>query len=267
MSIKPHLHVLLAAALLVPAASQAITIGYYGSSKEDWGFVGNNYLSQARQFLVDEGHTLVSTSVMDGAFLSGVDAVYVGLLSSAPSVTEISALQNFVDVQGGFLFIQTDWTSALWTAPANAILANWGIAHDGSYSNDSGHTTVGTSEWVTTPNAVAGFIGSQHSVVTSAPSDFEVLGVDDLGRTILGVFDAGAGRSSDVLISTDINFWDDSAGWTNASNRNLWENIWQAASDQTGGGGGRAVPAPATLGLLGAGLMGLAVLRRQQQAT
>jgi hypothetical protein len=57
---------------------------------------------------------------------------------------------------------------------------------------------------------------------------------DDADRIILGVFDAGGGRSSDVLIATDINFWD-TTGWTDSRNRDLWENIWQAAESQTTG--------------------------------
>lgn len=263
MTLKSRLHVLLLAGLLTPATSQALTIGYYDSSREQFGFSsGGPYLTQAKQFLVDQGYTLVATNNADAAFLSGVDAFYTGLVGNV-SAAEISAMQSFVDDQGGFLFIQQDHDSGSWFAPSNLILANWGISTAGTHNNDFGHVTVGSSTWVTTPNAVSGFIGADHSVVVTAPSSFEILAQDDLGRTILGVFDAGAGRSSDVLIATDINFWDDSRGWDDSRNRDLWENIWQSVAAQVDvpppppG----AVPEPTSLALLGIGLGGLVAAR------
>lgn len=219
--------------LAVPSA-YSFTIGYFDSSRELFGFSGGGpYLSQAKQFLVNQGYTLVSTNNANAAFLSGVDAFYTGLIGSV-SAAEIAAMENFVDVQGGFLFIQQDYDTGPWHAPAQQILANWGIGSSpGTYSNDSGHVTTGTSEWVTNPNVVNGFTGADHSTIGNTPVGFQTLATDDLGRTILGVFDAGAGRSSDVLIATDIDFWSDQIGWNDSRNRALWENIWTAADSQT----------------------------------
>ena len=81
-----------------------------------------------------------------------------------------------------------------------------------------------------------------------------------MNRTILGVFDAGAGRSSDVLVSTDINFFDDANGWLDENNRKLWENIWTSAAEQID-----PVPEPGTFILLGVGLAGLAYTRKKKQ--
>ena len=174
-----------------------------------------------------------------------------------------TAMQNFVNVSGGFLFIQQDHDSGPWHGPSSQILANWGIANSaGTFSNDSGHQTVGSSSWVTDPNVVTGFTGAAHSTINVIPAGFDVLAEDDQGRAIMGVFDAGAGRSSDVFVATDINFWDNSIGWNDSRNRNLWENIWTAAATQidppTNG-----VPEPASVVLFGIGFAGLLAGRRR----
>jgi hypothetical protein len=262
--VKPWLGLALVAATLVsvPHASNAMTIGYFDNSREQYGF-STGYLSGARQWLVDHGHTLVATNTANAAFLGSVDAFYTGLLSSV-SNAEIAAMQSFVNNSGGFLFIQQDHDSGPWHAPSSQILANWGIGNSaGTFQNDDGHHTVGSSVWVTDPNAVNGFSGAAHSSVNVIPAGFETVAVDDAGLVILGVFDAGAGRSSDVFVATDIDFWSDGYGWTDVRNRNLWENIWTGATRQIEEP--NLVPEPATLGLLAAGLWGL--LRKRSQLT
>lgn len=252
---------LLAASLTVTSNSaHALVIGHYDSSREGWG-MSTGYISGAAQWLIEQGHTLVSTSYANSSFLSTVDAFYTGLINSV-STEEISSFENFVDSDGGFLFIQQDHSLGAWHGAANQILANWGIGnYAGYFGNDSGHSTVGNSSWVTYPNLVTGFSGAAHTSIDRIPVGFETIAVDDLGRAIMGAFDAGAGRSSDVFVATDIDFWSDMFGWNDIRNRQLWENIWTTASVQIDPPP-REVSEPETLALFGIGLSLLGWIRR-----
>lgn len=248
---------------IIPDTSNALNIGHFDNSREQYG-MSTGYISGATQWLVDQGHTLVPTSNADAAFLGTVDAFYTGLIGTV-SAAEVSAMQSFVDTSGGFLFIQQDHDSGGWHSASSQILSNWGIGNSaGTFGNDSGHYTVGTSDWVTNPNVVTGFIGSAHSTINEIPEGFEALAYDDLDRVIMGVFDAGAGRSSDVFVATDINFWDDQFGWLDVRNRNLWENIWTSAEGQIDPPN-PVVPEPSTFLLLGSGLAGLAFYARRRR--
>jgi PEP-CTERM motif len=253
---------LVAAALLTIAASSAnaLTIGHFDTTRELYGLSGD-YISGARQALLDAGHTLVAVNSVDAARLAGVDAFYTGLISSV-SGAEIIAFRNFVNVQGGFLFIQQDYSDSPWHAASSQILNEWGIGNSvGSFSNDAGHYSVGTSTWVTDPNTIVGISGAQHSTINVIPVGFEVLMRDSANRAIAGVFDAGAGRSSDVFVATDIDFWSDAWGWNDVRNRNFWQNIWTGAARQIEPPTG--VPLPGSLALLGLGLFGLAYRKRK----
>lgn len=242
-------------------SAHALVIGHFDGSRELYGF-STGYLSGATQWLVGAGHTLVSTNNVNAAFLSGVDAFYTGLIRTVSS-EEISSFQNFVNRDGGFLFIQQDHGGGPWHSPSNQILSSWGIqSAPVTLFNDYRHTTAGDSEWVTYPNSVTGFSGKAHTFVRNVPIGFETIAVSDIASTIIGVFDAGGGRSSDVLVATDIDFWSDYVGWNDIRNRRLWENIWTTATIQLETPT-QPVSEPGTLTLFGIGLSLVGWVRRR----
>lgn len=254
---------LLASIITITSQSaNALIIGHFDNSREMWG-ISNGYMSNAAQWLLDNGHTLVPTNSASVEFLSGVNAFYTGLFSSI-SQDEINAMQNFVNIDGGFLFIQQDHDSDAWHAPTSRLLANWGFGSTrGTYYDNSGnHRTVGASSWITTPNQVTAFRGNTHSAMNQVPIGFETLAVDSLGRAIMGVLDAGAGRSSDVFVATDIDFWSNYEGWRDPRNRDLWENIWATASAQLDTPT-QEVSEPASFALFSTGLGVLIFSRRK----
>ena len=176
------------ALLLSATPVAAMTIGYYDGTREAWGFSGNNYLSDAKQWLTDQGHTLVATSRADASFLSGVDAFYTGLVRDTYFEDELDAFEEFVGGQGGFLFVQQDWgPNNHWHAAAQQLLGRWDIGTEGSH-NSSQFQTVGTSDWVSDPNAVAAFSGAYHAVITSGEEQagYERLAHDTADRSVLG---------------------------------------------------------------------------------
>jgi hypothetical protein len=254
--------------LLTSLSASALTIGYFDSSRE---YDGNSaYLTNAYFALESAGHTLVATNTANASFLETVDAFYAGLLNNGGiSTDEVSALRDFVDVSGGFLFVQQDYSNALlwgfplpgvytdWYAPGQSILANWGITSSGSYTNDSGNVTVSSSAWV--PSLGLGFDGSLHGEINTKPTGFETLATDDLGRSILGVLE-GSGQSGDVFVATDLQFW---TGGDIVNNYVLWTGIWSNAEARILARNVNDVPEPVTLALLGIGLMGLASTRRK----
>jgi hypothetical protein len=67
-----------------------------------------------------------------------------------------------------------------------------------------------------------------------------------------------------IFLITDQNVWDNSPLWGAFDNERMFENLLSGNTGAPPVGG--SVPAPATLGLLGAGLVALSALRRRVSA-
>jgi hypothetical protein len=252
-----------AAVLAFSAQAFALSIGYFDNTRELYGFSsGTPYVGNAKQWLVDQGHTLVSTNTADAGFFSGVDAFYVGLTGSV-TVPELAAMAAFVE-QGGFLFIQADH-GLPWATAASSLLATFGLAHDETPRGNGGadYTIVSNSDWVGPPGVDVGFIGDAHTRISTAPNDFEVLATGLQGETVLGVLYPTGSRLGAVVVATDINFWNNTHGWTDARNRSLWASIWNTAAGKPNPPG---VPDnTSTAALLALSVLGLAALQRRRR--
>lgn len=239
--------------------TNALNIGYLDISREQYGFsAGGPYLSFAKQSLIDSGYTLLPTNKITPEYLATVDAFYFGLtpISKPLESGELAALHDFVDENGGFLFVQSDWNKTTYVNRAqNVILGSYGITHDGRFYDDLGNYTVGSSDWVSKNELVSSFSSGYHSVITSYPSDFEPLAYDQLNRVILGVLNPSNSRKGTVLVSTDINMWDNYKGWKDSKNQILWSNIWSTVSAQYPTENSNEIPEPQILSFLVFGVL------------
>jgi hypothetical protein len=226
----------------------ADTIGHYNSTVEDYG-LSTGYISDAATALGTYGHTLSSTSSMTSTFLASVDRVYIGLLGSSVTATEIANLQSFVS-GGGMLFIQQDHSGGGWHSIANNILDDFGASSTGNSSVNSHTITSATSQLTTYPNDIRGaqITGQVEAHYDSYTSDWSVL------STMTGAKATGLYRNYGngwIITTSDINMWN-SSGWADSDNKDLWENIWSV----------QAVPLPAAAWLGLAMLGSLGIVRR-----
>lgn len=255
------------AALVIASQACALSIGYFDSTRESFGFSGGGpYLGNAKQWLADQGHTLLATNTASGEFLGGVGAFYVGLLNSV-TADELAAMTTFVD-EGGFLFLQADHAGTpapTWGPSATALLANWGFVHQNDYSTFGQDYQIAPdgTPWVPDSGQVPGFHGDRHSVITAAPDGSMVLATDDQGRTVLAVLEIGS-KGGAVIVANDINFWNNVDGWMDARNRSLWATLWQNAAARHDSAN-RVPETGATALLLATSLLGLAAFGRSRR--
>jgi hypothetical protein len=231
-------------------AAEAAVIGIYGDSQ-----------TQANAAAVAAGHTAINLAGLSAGDLTGKDVIWVlngdngaqspGLVSNAAA---ISAWVN----AGGRLLVHDRWAQG--SPPA--LPGSSGVVT--TRNLDSNIDVPLTSPYFGGPignTTLDGGNFSSHGWSSPLPAGAVVLLSDGSARAIDFSYLVGAGS---VYYSTvPLDFYLQGGGNNGNSFRNIYTpEVLKYVTDGAGGGG--QVSEPATLALVGAGLLGLAAVRRRR---
>lgn len=219
------------------------------------------------------GHSSsIAVGTLDTVNLSGVNLLWAVQPADAYTAAELATMATFLSGGGRIAFMGEHGGFA----PAENARINTALAFLGSTISinandvlDGGFRSAGVLDGQILMHPLTTGVNT-YEYAAFAPLNISgtaqalMLGEQPFGTDpsiMMAYQNIGPGS---IFLITDQNVWDNGPLWGGFDNERMFENLLTGRTGAPPVGG--TVPAPATLALLGAGLMGLAGLRRRQTA-
>lgn len=218
------------------------------------------------------GHSSsIAAGTLDTVNLTGVNLLWATQPADAYTAAEMTTMANFLSGGGRIAFMGEHGTFA----PAQNTRINTALAFLGSTISinnvilDSGFRSASVVDGQILSHPLTTGVSTYEyaafaPLTISGTAQALMLGEQPFGinpSIMMAYQNIGPGS---IFLITDQNVWDHSPLWGAFDNERMFENLLTGVTGAPPVGG--TVPAPATLGLLGAGLVGLSVLRRRETA-